>query len=253
MISQELTAAISGFMLLRFRAAFEFEISTQVVLPYYRVGGQFFGCAVEKYLTLKQQIGSIGDRKRLIHIMVCDKDANVLILQPPHHILNLLHGYRVNTCKRLVQHHKLRLDGQATGYLRAPALATTEAVTQVETHMLKIELFDQLFQLLTLILLGERSHLQNRKDIVLHRHFPEHRRFLRQIAYTQLCTFVHRVRCDIRIVKKNLAVVGGHQTGGHIERSGLTRSVRTEQAYYLTLLKVDTHIVDNRSFAVLLV
>ena len=119
--------------------------------------------------------------------------------------------------------------------------------------MLEVELFDQLLQFLTLVIPAEISHLKHGEDIILHGHLSEHRCLLRQVTYTELCTFVHRIRGYIRVVKEDFAAVGCHKTCSHVERSCFAGTVRTKQTYYLTLFKVDTYIVNYGTFAVLLI
>ena len=50
--------------------AFQFEITAQVVLPNYRVGGQFFRRTVEEDLSFEEQVCAVGDHQRLIDVMV---------------------------------------------------------------------------------------------------------------------------------------------------------------------------------------
>ena len=73
-----------------------------------------------------------------------------------------VHGNRVDTGKWLVEHDELRVDGQATGYLRTTALTTRQTVTLVLAHLLQAELGDKALQLVQLLLVGEflSSHLR---------------------------------------------------------------------------------------------
>ena len=96
---------------------------------------QLFRVALEQDAALKQQVGTVGNGKGFVHIMVGNKDANVAILQSPHNVLNVFHSNGVDTRKGLVEHDKLRVDGQAARYLGAAALATRQLVAHVLAHL----------------------------------------------------------------------------------------------------------------------
>ena len=207
---------------------------------------------MEKDFTFKQQVRAVGDHQRLVHIMVGDEDTDILVFEPPYNILYLLHGDRIDTGKRLVQHHELRLDCQTPCNLGTPSLTSAQTVAKVFAHVRQVELFDQALQLLLLVFLAEFGQLQHRADIVFHGHFAEHTRLLWQIADTHLRTFVHRVRGDVLIVQIDLTVIGGYQTGGHIESCGLTGTVRSQQTHNLPLFQLNGHIVHYGPFPVFL-
>ena len=56
--------------------------------------------------------------------MVGDEDADVLALEAIDDALDILHRNGIHTGKRLVEHDKVRVDGQATRNLGTAALAT---------------------------------------------------------------------------------------------------------------------------------
>ena len=104
---------------------------------------EFLWCAVEKDLSLEKQVSTVGDTKRLLYIMVCNKYTDIALLELPYNILDVLDGNGIDTCKRLVQHDELRVDGQAAGYLGTTPLSATKLVAQVLTHLLEMELADK--------------------------------------------------------------------------------------------------------------
>ena len=207
---------------------------------------------MEQDLAFEQQVRAVGDHQRLVHVVVGDENTDVLVFESPHHVLNLLHRNRVHARKRFVEHDELGLYSQAAGYLRTTAFATAQPVTKVLAHVRQVELLDELLQFLCLILFAEIAQFQHRTDVVFHRHFAEHTRFLRQIPDTHLRTFVHRIGGDIHVVEEDTPVIGSYQTGRHVERGRLTGSVRTQQTYYLALLQLDRHIVHYGSLTVFL-
>ena len=76
------------------------------------------------FLSFKQQISTIGNAQRLLHIVVSNQNADIPIFQLPHNLLNILHCNRVYTGKRLVQHNKFGVNGQTTGNFCTAPLAT---------------------------------------------------------------------------------------------------------------------------------
>lgn len=127
-----------------------YEVVREIVFTHDLVGGQFLGQSLKEDTSFKEQVGTVGDRQRLLHVMVGDEDADVAVLQSPHDMLDVLHGNRVDTGKWLVEHDELRVDGQATGYLRTTALTTRQTVTLVLAHLLQAELGDKALQLVQL-------------------------------------------------------------------------------------------------------
>ena len=49
-----------------------------------------------------------------------------------------------------------------------------------------------------------------------------------------------------------MSLIRYHQSGCHIERRGLTSTIRSQQTYNLTLLHIDGNVAYNGSFTVLL-
>ena len=104
--------------------ATEYEAATEVFLAYNGIVGQLLRCALEENFALKQQISAVGDAQRLGGIVVGDEDAYVLFLELIYDILYILDSDGVDTGKRLVEHDKLGVDGEATCYLGATAFTT---------------------------------------------------------------------------------------------------------------------------------
>lgn len=100
--------------------------------------------------------------------------------------------------------------------------------------------------------MGELRHLQDRHDIVLHRHLAEDARLLRQIADAGTCTFVHWIIGYLLVADIDMPFIGDDKTCGHVERSRLTGSVRTEQTDNLTLLDIERHVVGHRAASITL-
>ena len=152
---------------------------------------------MEKNLTFKQQIGSVGDSKRLLRIVVSDKDADVFLLEMIDHRLDILDCNGVDTGKRFVEHYELRVYGQTAGNLRASALATRQLVAEIVAHFSKAELRDKAFKLVALIFCRGIGHLKDCLDIVLDREFTEYARLLGKIADAVLGTLIDGVFRDV--------------------------------------------------------
>ena len=88
------------------------------------VGSQLLGRARHEHLTVEEQVGTVGDAQRLMHVVVGDEHADVFALQLEDDALDVLHGDGVDTGERLVQEDEVGVDGQGTGDLGAATLAT---------------------------------------------------------------------------------------------------------------------------------
>ena len=147
---------------------------------------------------------------------------------------------------------ELRTDSQTARDLRSTTLTTRQLVTFVLTHLLQTEIGDQAFQRLYLFFARLTRHLQHGEDVILHTHLTEHRGFLRQIADTGTGTLVHRIARHLLVAQIDMTAVGQHQTGGHIERRGLTGTVRSEKSHNLALLHIEADVVDHCALTIAL-
>ena len=75
-----------------------------------------------------------------MHVVVCDEDSYVAVLEFPDNLLDVLYGNGVYTCERLVQHNEFGFNGKTACYLSAATLSTRQAVSQVLAHLLQTEL-----------------------------------------------------------------------------------------------------------------
>ena len=157
--------------------------------------------------------------------MVGYENADILIFESPNDVLNLLHGDRVHTGERFVQHYEFRFDSETTGNLCTASFSSAQPVAQILAHMRQVEFFNQLLQFLLLIFLAEIGQFQYGADIIFHGHFAEYTRLLRQIADTHLGAFVHRETRDVLVIEEDTAVIRGYKTGRHIECGGLAGAV----------------------------
>ena len=205
---------------------------------------------MEENLALEEQIGAIGDAERLFHVVVGDEHADVLLLELPHDILDVLHGDGVHTGERLVEHDEEGIDGQTAGYLRATAFAAGELVTQILTHLLQTEFVNEALQLFALILTGLARHLQHGGDVVLHRHLAKHRGLLRQIADALSGPLVDGVLGDFLAAQEDVAAVGHHEARGHVERGRLAGAVGPQQTHNLPLVNIERNVVHHGTLAI---
>src|SRR5574344_1458294 len=132
--------------------------------------------------------------------MVGDEDAYVPVLEFPHDILNVLNSNGVHASERLIEHDELGVYGQAARYLGTAAFTTGELRALVLAHLLQAKLIYQILQFLLLVVAWLTRHLQDGSNVVLHAHGAEHRSLLSPIAYAATCTFVDRIRGDVRVV-----------------------------------------------------
>ena len=182
--------------------------------------------------------------------MVGDEDAYVAVLEPPHYVLNVLHGNRIDTGKGFVEHNEARIDGKAACYLGATAFAARQLVAEVLAELVQSEVVDEFFEFVELLLVGEIGHFKHRHDVVLHAHLAEHARLLRQVAYAGACPFIDGIVGYFAVVEVDVAGIGYDETRGHIERCGFSGTVGTEQPHDFALLHIYRHVVHDGTLAV---
>ena len=68
------------------------EAVAQVLLAHHLVLRQLLGRALEEDFPLEQEVGAVGDAERLLHVVVGDEDADVLVLQFPDDLLTPAKG-----------------------------------------------------------------------------------------------------------------------------------------------------------------
>ena len=125
-------------------------------------------------------------------------------------------------------------------------------VTFVLAHFFQSELLDQRLQLFRAVVAGLTGHFQHCHNIVFHAQFAEHAGLLRQIADTSTGTLIHRKSCDLLIIDEDMTRIGYDQTCSHVERGGLTSTIRSQQSHNLSLSNIDVHIVHHRSLPITL-
>ena len=94
----------------------------EVFLSNNLVFGQLLRCALKEDAPLEEQIGTVGDGKGFLHVVVGDQDADVAVFQLPHNMLDVFHRDGIDTGKWFVEHDEFGVNGQTAGYLCASAL-----------------------------------------------------------------------------------------------------------------------------------
>src|SRR6476659_586838 len=95
-------------------------------------------------------------------------------------------------------------------------------------------------------------HFEHRAHIVLDVETAKDRRLLRQIADSEAGPLVHRKMRDVVAVELDFAAFSLDQAGDHIERSGLARPVRPQQADRLAAPDIKAHTIDHPAAAIAL-
>ena len=149
--------------------------------------------------------------------MVSNQNTNIFIFQLPHNLLNILYRNRVNSCKRFIEHDKLRINSKTASNLRTAALTTRKLITLILTHFLQTKLRNQTFQLFFLIFQRLICHFKYRSNVIFHTHLAEYGCFLCQISDSGLRTLVHRIFRNIQIIQKDTSLIRCNQSNGHIE------------------------------------
>src|SRR5690606_2890792 len=99
--------------------------------------GQVLGCAGAQDPPFKHEVGPVGDGQRFLYVVVGNENADVLLLQACHDVLDVFHRDRVDAGERLVEEDEFGICGQGPGDLRSPPLAPGETVTDVASHFLQ--------------------------------------------------------------------------------------------------------------------
>ena len=96
------------------------------------------------------------------------------------------------------------------------------------------------------------SHFQDTPDIIFHRQLAKHRSLLRQIPDTDLRPFINRIICNVEIIQINMPLIGGYQSGRHIESRCLSCAIRAQQPHDFPLCNIYRHMVHNRPLTIFL-
>ena len=141
---------------------------TQVLGAHILVRGKGFRRTLLEDGAFIKEIGTVGDRKRLTDIVVCDDDTDVLVLELGDDELDVLHGDRIHAGERLIQKNEFRINGQGPGDLAAAALASGKLYAKTLADLREIELVDKILKPLLPFGLRHVRHLHHRHDVVLH-------------------------------------------------------------------------------------
>src|SRR5438270_13826330 len=109
---------------------------------------------------------------------------------------------------------------------------------------------EQLIASLPALVLRQWQRLQNRHDVLFHRHFAENRFLLRQISHAEPRPLVHRIIRDIVSAKNNAPAVWPNQSDNHVKAGCLAGAVRPEQTDNLAFARADVNPIDDRPAAV---
>src|SRR5271165_2418519 len=157
-----------------------------------------FGIAAEvnwrpggKYFAVLNNVSAIGYVQGLAYLVIGDQHADSLAAQIGNNFLNVHHGQRIDSRKRLVQQNEGGLKNQRARNLQAPPLASRQRISPIGSNRFQLHLRQQLLQPVALLFRSQGQRFQNRNQILFNRKLPEYRRFLRQIADSTAGPEVH--------------------------------------------------------------
>jgi hypothetical protein len=130
-------------------------------------------------LAIVQQVCAVGDRERLLHIVVGDEHAYVALLQLIYNFLNVLNRYRVYTCKGFIKQNILGIGSQCASNFCAPSFSSTERASHVGALVCETKLLEERFQLIALLILAQLRHFEHSLDVVFNRQLAKYAGFLR--------------------------------------------------------------------------
>src|SRR2546430_2394804 len=122
----------------------EGELLAEVDFSGYRIAGDLAARARHENLALVQDVGAIGDRERLTHVVVGDQDADAPVAQAPDDLLDVADGDGVDAGERLVEQQVLRRGHQRAGDLQPAPLAARQGEGRVRGERGQVQLRQQL-------------------------------------------------------------------------------------------------------------
>ena len=180
--------------------------------------------------------------------MVGNQYADAARFEEADDFLDVDDGNRVDARKRFVQQDEAGLHGQHAGDFHPPPFAAGQRRRGVVPQAFDVEVGQQAFQFAVDAFFVFDADFEDGADVLLHRHFAENRRFLRQVAQAQPGAFVYRHMAQLLPVEHNAAVVGGNQADYHVKAGGFARPVGTEQADDLAAFDVERKIFHHLAF-----
>jgi len=196
-------------------------------------------------------VGTVGYRKRVSYIVVCNQDANPSRLHVADNFLQIQYRNGINSRKRFIQQDELRLDAQRSGKLDPPSFSSRKSVSAIQSNVLKPKLVNQLLHRLAALMPGDRLGFQHGENILLNRELSKNRCLLGEITDPELARpTVHGHVGDVVLVYEDSARVGGYQADDCVKRRRLAGTVRPKQTNNFALSNADTDAVYNPAAAI---
>src|SRR6478752_2989804 len=226
------------------------EVVTQVQAPDLRIVDDVVLTALHQHLAGIDDVGPVGEGERLADIVVGDKYADTAIGQTPDKPLDLDHCLRINAGERFVEQHVIGAARQRPGDLDPATFATRQRDGRRLAMPRDLELFEQRVEIVVAAATVGLHHFEHRADIVLDIKATEDRRFLREIADPEAGPLIHGKMRDVVPVELDLAALRLDQAGDHVERGGLARTIRPQQAHRLTAADIEADAIDHPASAI---
>src|ERR1700746_1443629 len=99
------------------------ETLAQVYASDFRIGCQLAGHAMTEDSSFVDDVGPVGDRQRLAHVVIRYQDSDAAGPQAADNFLQVEHGNRVYSRKRFIEQDKRGIDAEAAGDFHFSALA----------------------------------------------------------------------------------------------------------------------------------
>src|SRR2546428_843388 len=160
----------------------EGELLAEVDFSGYRIAGDLAARARHENLALVQDVGAIGDRERLTHVVVGDQDADAPVAQAPDDLLDVADGDGVDARERLVEQQVLRRGHQRAGDLQPAPLAARQGEGRVRGERGQVQLRQQLARARATLVHREVERLEDGQQSFLGGQLAEHRRILVQCS-----------------------------------------------------------------------
>src|ERR1700730_8543809 len=206
--------------------------------------------ALHQHLPRIDDVGPIGERQRLAHIVIRNQHPNAAGGETAHQPLDFHDRFGINAGKGLIQEHVAWPAGKRARNLDAATLAPGERNRGRLAVARDLEFVQQRAQVGFAAAPMGLAHFQHGADVVLDVEAAKDRRFLRKITDAQSRPLVHRKVRYIVTVALDLPAVGLDQSGDGVEGRGFSRSIGPEQTDGFTATHVKAHSIYHHAPAI---
>ena len=198
-------------------------------------------------LSVEHDVRAVDDIQGLLHVVIADQHADAAVAQIGDDGLDVVHGDRIDSRERLVQHHELRLGDERARDLESPPLTARELIRLAVPQVLDAQLIQQRFQALVPLVASRSAASRGSLRCCPRRTVCGRSMAPGRDSRSPAAPLVHRHGRDVLAVQRDPARRGLDEADDHVERGRLARAIRAQQSDNLPLLQAKGHIVHDAS------